>query len=267
MGQVLSCPGLVYVKWDMNRALTDVWSGALPADRQGEVCHRYVLAVYELLERVRRDYPHLLIEGCAGGGGRFDAGMLYYTPQIWCSDNTDALDRLGIQCGTSFAYPAGTVGAHVSAVPNGQTCRSIPMETRGVVAMAGTFGYELDVRRCTEEEKAVIRHQIAFFKEHWDVIQNGDAYRLTDAFRPGSFTAWQQVSADRRRSLVSLVTGGASSNPPFAVLRLKGLDPELNYRINGGEERWPGDALMAAGWPVPRLPGDYQALQLWLEAE
>lgn len=181
--------------------------------------------------------------------------------------NTDALDRLGIQCGTSFAYPAGTVGAHVSAVPNGQTCRSIPMETRGVVAMAGTFGYELDVRRCTEEEKAVIRRQIAFFKEHWDVIQNGDAYRLTDAFRPGPFTAWQQVSADRRRSLVSLVTGGASSNPPFAVLRLKGLDPELNYRINGGEERWPGDALMAAGWPVPYLPGDYQALQLWLEAE
>ena len=267
MGQVLSCPGLVYVKWDMNRALTDVWSGALPAARQGEVCHRYVLAVYELLERVRRDYPHLLIEGCAGGGGRFDAGMLYYTPQIWCSDNTDALDRLGIQCGTSFAYPAGTVGAHVSAVPNGQTCRCIPMETRGVVAMAGTFGYELDVRRCTEEEKAVIRRQIAFFKEHWDVIQNGDAYRLTDAFRPGPFTAWQQVSADRRRSLVSLVTGGASSNPPFAVLRLKGLDPELNYRINSREERWPGDALMAAGWPVPYLPGDYQALQLWLEAE
>ncbi len=264
---VLSSADVRYVKWDMNRSLTDVYSAALPPERQGEVYHRYVLGVYEMLGRMRRDYPHILIEGCAGGGGRFDGGMLYYTPQIWCSDNTDAIDRLRIQYGTSFCYPVSTMGAHVSVVPNEENGRVTPMETRGVVAMAGTFGYEMDLGRCTEEDREIIRRQTAFFKEHDALLREGDYYRLTSPFEQGPYTAWEQVSPDRQEALVSLVTGATRAAPSFAVLRLKGLDPAARYRINGGEELWSGDVLMAAGYPLPVLRGDYQSLQLYLRAE
>ncbi len=265
--RVLDSAEISYIKWDMNRSLTDVWSAALPADRQGEAYHRYVLGVYDLLERLHRDYPGLLIEGCSGGGGRFDAGMLYYTPQIWCSDNTDAIDRLRIQCGTSFCYPVSTVGAHVSAVPNGQTNRSTSMETRGVVAMCGTFGYEMDLGRCTAEEKETVRQQVCTFKERCRLIQEGDYYRLTDPFHNRDYTAWQHVSPDRREALVSLVTGSTWAAKPFLTLRLKGLDPNALYRVNGGERRYSGDQLMYAGYPIPPQRGDYQAVQLYLEAE
>ncbi len=145
----------------MNRSLTDVWSASLPPERQGEVYHRFVLGVYEVLERMRRDFPNLLIEGCCGGGGRFDGGMLYYTPQIWCSDDSDAIDRLRIQYGTSFCYPPDTMGAHVSAVPNEQNGRVTPLQTRGIVAMSGAFGYEMDLSKCTDEEKEAVREQVA----------------------------------------------------------------------------------------------------------
>ena len=263
---VLSNADISYVKWDMNRSLTEVWSAALPADRQGEVYHRYVLGVYEFAERLRRDFPYILMEGCSGGGGRFDGGMLYYTPQIWCSDNTDAVDRLRIQYGTSFCYPVSTMGAHVSAVPNGTTGRVMPMETRGVAAMHGTFGYEMDLSKCTPEEKETVRRQTVFFKEHYELIQDGDYYRLSDPFRNDSYTAWEHVSRDRREALVNLVTGVFHGAPPFLTLRVKGLDPALRYRING-EGSWSGDVLMQAGWPLPILSGDYQALQLYLEAE
>ena len=263
---VLSSADISYVKWDMNRSLTEVWSAALPADRQGEVYHRYVLGVYEFAERLRQDFPHLLIEGCCGGGGRFDGGMLYYTPQIWCSDNSDAIDRLRIQYGTSFCYPVSTMGAHVSAVPNGTTGRVTPMETRGVVAMHGTFGYEMDLGRCTQEEKEIARRQTAFFKEHYDLIQDGGYYRLSDPFTD-PYTAWEHVSHDKKEALVSLVTGSFRGAPPFLTLRLKGLDPSARYRVNGGDELWPGDVLMAAGYPLPILLGDYRSLQLYLTAE
>ncbi len=262
---VLSSADISYVKWDMNRSLTEVWSPALPANRQGEVYHRYVLGVYEFAERLHRDFPHILIEGCCGGGGRFDGGMLYYTPQIWCSDNTDAIDRLRIQYGTSFCYPVSTMGAHVSAVPNGTTGRLTPMETRGVVAMHGTFGYEMDLSRCTPEEKEVVRRQIARFKAHYDLIQDGDYYRLSDPFRDGPYTAWEHVSRDKREALVSLVTGPFRGAPPFLSLRVRGLDPALRYRVNGGEI-YGGDALMAAGYPLPMFSGDYQSMQLHLTA-
>ena len=262
---VLSSADISYVKWDMNRSLTEVWSPALPANRQGEVYHRYVLGVYEFAERLHRDFPHILIEGCCGGGGRFDAGMLYYTPQIWCSDNTDAMDRLRIQYGTSFCYPVSTMGAHVSAVPNGTTGRLTPMETRGVVAMHGTFGYEMDLSRCTPEEKEVVRRQVARFKAHYDLIQDGDYYRLSDPFRDGPYTAWEHVSRDKREALVSLVTGPFRGAPPFLSLRVRGLDPALRYRVNGGEI-YGGDALMAAGYPLPMFSGDYQSMQLHLTA-
>lgn len=264
--QVLGSAEISYVKWDMNRSLTDVWSAALPADRQGELFHRFVLGVYDILEQMRRDFPNILIEGCCGGGGRFDAGMLYYTPQIWCSDNTDAIDRLRIQYGTSFCYPVSAMGAHVSAVPNAQTGRCVSMETRGVVAMAGTFGYEMDLNHTTPEERETIRRQVAFFKEHYGLIQRGDYYRLSDPFRD-PVAAWEQVSPDGREALVSIVSGPAHAAVPFRSLRLKGLDPDADYRVNGGEELWPGSVLMAAGWPVPIPTGDYQSAQLYLKAE
>ena len=262
---VLDSGDISYVKWDMNRSISDVWSAALPADRQGEVFHRYTLGVYEMLDQMRQDYPGLLIEGCTGGGGRFDAGMLYYTPQIWCSDNTDAVDRLGIQYGTSFCYPVSAMGAHASAVPNAQTGRQVSMETRGVVAMSGTFGYEMDLSQTTQEEREVIQTQVAFFKEHYDLIQKGDYYRLTDPFQYGPYTAWEHVSPDKREALVSLVSGPARSSEPFRILRLKGLDPALRYRVNG-EGCWPGDLLMEAGWPLPLFRDDYQPMQLYLSA-
>lgn len=262
---VLSSAPVSYVKWDMNRSLATVWSAQLPPERQGEVCHRYVLGLYDMLEQMRRDFPRMLIEGCSGGGGRFDAGMLYYTPQIWCSDNTDAIDRLRIQYGTSFCYPVSTIGAHVSAVPNAQTGRTVPMETRGVVAMHGTFGYELDPDQVSPEEREVICRQTAFFKEHQALIHQGDYYRLSDPFQNGPYTAWEQVSRDRREALVSLVWSGIQGAPPFRSLRLKGLDPDLDYRVNG-EGVWPGDVLMEAGWPLPLPWDDYQAFQLYLSA-
>ena len=263
--QVLSSAPVAYVKWDMNRSLSGVWSAALPPRRQGEVYHRCVLGVYEMLERMRTDFPHILIEGCCGGGGRFDGGMLYYTPQIWCSDNTDAIDRLRIQYGTSFCYPVCTMGAHVSAVPNEQNGRITPLETRGITAMSGAFGYELDLSKCTPEEKACIRRQIETYKARWELLQLGDYYRLTDPFREGPYTAWAQVSPDRREALVSVVFGGARAVSPFRVLKLKGLDPGARYQVDGAG-CWGGDALMYAGFPLPTVKGDYQAVQLHLTA-
>ena len=263
---VLDSTEIVYVKWDMNRSFTDVWSSALPPERQGETAHRCVLGLYDLLDRLRRAYPDLLIEGCSGGGGRFDLGMLYYTPQIWCSDNSDAIDRLRIQYGTSFCYPPSCVGAHVSASPNEQNGRVTPLETRGVVAMSGTFGFEMDLGRCTAEEKEIVRRQTAAFKAWAHLIREGDYYRLTPPFQAPGFTAWAHVAPDRREALVSLVTGSTWAAQPFITLRLKGLDAAAQYRINGGETLWSGDALMYAGYPVPPMKGDYQALQLHLEA-
>ena len=254
-----------YLKWDMNRGLAQVWSPSLPPERQGEVYHRYVLGVYDLLERFRREWPEVLLEGCAGGGGRFDAGMLYYTPQIWCSDNTDAIDRLTIQYGTSFAYPPCTMGAHVSVAPNHQNGRVTPLDTRGVVAMSGTFGYELDPRKLSQEEKETVARQIGTYKSLWHLANQGDYYRLTPP--GGAHTAWEHVSEDRREALVCLVTERLCAAPPFRVLKLRGLDPALRYRINGGGELWPGDHLMLAGYPLPMLLGDYQSLRLHLTAE
>lgn len=263
---VLSGAEVSYVKWDMNRSLAAVWSAALPPERQGEVYHRYVLGVYDMLERMRRDFPDVLIEGCSGGGGRFDLGMLYYTPQIWCSDNTDAIDRLRIQYGTSFCYPVCTMGAHVSAVPNAQTGRSVSMETRGVAAMHGTFGYEMDPAEISPEEREIILRQTAFFKEHQELIFRGDYYRLSDPFQNGPYTAWEHVSPDRREALACVVYGPAQGGAPLRNLRLKGLDPERRYRVNG-EGPYPGSALMEAGWPLPLPWGDYQSWQFCLTAE
>lgn len=263
--RVLDSAPIAYVKWDVNRSLADVWSAALPADRQGEVYHRYILGVYEMMDRLRRDYPQILLEGCAGGGGRFDAGMLYYTPQIWCSDNTDAIDRLRIQYGTSFCYPVCAVGSHVSAVPNVHTGRTTSIETRGVVAMSGTFGYEMDLGRCTEDEKQAVRRQIAFFKRHCRLIQQGVYDRLSSP--DDAFTAWQQTAPDGGEALVSVVWGPVHAAGPFRAVRLRGLVPGARYRVNEGGLLYTGAALMAAGLPLPLPQSDYQAWQFYLQAE
>lgn len=264
--QVLRNADIRYLKWDFNRSLSDVWSVALPPERQGEVYHRYILGLYDMLERFHRDFPDLLIEGCSGGGGRFDAGMLYYTPQIWCSDNTDAIDRLRIHYGTSFCYPVSSMGSHVSAVPNGQTGRTTPLETRGIVAMSGAFGYELDLSEASPEERAIMKRQNEDYHKYYNLIHFGDYYRLTNPFENERYTAWEHVSEDKREALVSLVKGTARAALPCLTLRLRGLDESLRYRVNG-EGSWLGGTLMHAGYPIPTGGGDYRAIQLHLTAE
>ena len=165
ISKVLNSADISYVKWDMNRSICDWYTACLSSGNQGEMPHRYVLGLYELLERLTAAFPDILLEGCSGGGGRFDAGMLYYCPQIWCSDDTDAYERTKIQYGTSFFYPISAVGSHVSAVPNHQTGRVTPIETRAVTAMAGSFGYELDLNTLSDAEKQKVREQIACFKK------------------------------------------------------------------------------------------------------
>ena len=255
--QVLDSARVEYVKWDFNRSISDVYCAALPADRQGEVSHRYVLGLYDFLEKLNRRYPDMLIEGCSGGGGRFDAGMLYYTPQIWCSDDTDAIERLKIQYGTSFAYPISTVGAHVSACPNHQTGRITPLSTRATVAMAGTFGYELDPLKLSEEEKDQIREQIRTFKGYYDLIQQGEYYRLTNPFVDEVYNAWEFARADGSEALVSVVATKLYANEAPVYVKLRGLKEDKIYRVNG--ERYLGAALMYAGFLMPDASEEYQS--------
>ncbi len=262
---ILKQANIEYIKWDMNRHLANVYSSELPANRQGEVYHRYVLGLYDLLERLVTENPNVLFEGCSGGGGRFDAGMLYYTPQIWTSDNTDPVDRLFIQYGTSFCYPVSSMGAHVSAIPNHQTGRVTPLNTRGVVAMSGTFGYELDINKMTEEEKEVVKVQVETYKRNYDTINYGDYYRLTSPYGKERFVAWQFVSKDKKKSLVNFVLTKPEHNPPILHMKLQGLEPKKVYKVVGSEECYTGEALMKAGYRVKEQFGDYTALQVELE--
>ena len=252
-----------YVKWDMNRSIADVFSGET---EQGKVTYQYVLGVYDFLERLLQKYPDILLEGCSGGGGRFDAGMLYYTPQIWCSDNTDALDRLRIQYGTSFFYPASAVGSHVSAVPNHQTGRSVILHTRGVVAMAGAFGYELDPEKLTAEEKEAVREQIRQYRSREELIRRGRYYRLSDPFT-AAYTAWMFVSKDRSRALLSVVMLEMHGNMTVSYVKLKGLDAASVYRDTESGRRYYGADLMEAGLPMPVELKAYPAYQIELIRE
>jgi len=272
--------GIDYVKWDMNRNMTDVYSRALPPERQREAGHRYILGVYDLLERLTSEFPEVLFEGCAGGGGRFDAGMLYYSPQIWCSDDTDAIERLTIQWGTSVGYPASAMGAHVSVCPNQQTGRTVPFGTRGVVAMSGAFGYELDPRRLTEEERALVRSQIDRYHRWQALILRGRCYRLGDG--RGDFAAWEFAEEDGSRALVSVVVTRTRANTHGEHIRLRGLRPDARYRLSefhiegqrivlesarldrasATERVLTGASLMYAGYTLPPLQGDYPSAQL-----
>lgn len=262
MCAVLDSAKIEYVKWDFNRSVANCYSRALPPERQGEVGHRFLLGTYQLLERLLARYPDLMIEGCSGGGGRFDAGILYYCPQIWCSDDTDAVERLEIQRGTSYGYPVSTMGAHVSASPNHQTGRVTPLRTRGIVAQSGTFGYELNPERMTEEEKEEIRAQVEAYQRYAGLIRNGDYYRLNELEDGKDYSAWMFAAKDGSEALVNLVFTHTRANGPFPHVRLRGLIPEAAYRLEGEERIFSGAALMYAGYSFPQAWGDYDARQL-----
>ena len=202
---VISSANIEYVKWDMNRQLTDIGSVEFTGDRQGELAHRYVLGVYELQERLVNDFPDLLLENCSGGGARFDPGMLYYSPQIWCSDDTDAIERLSIQEGTELIYPLSTMGAHVSDCPNHTVGRSTPFMTRAHVALAGTFGYELDITKISEEERAMIPEQVSMYHKYNDLVREGDYYRVASYRENGLYDCWMVVAKDKSEALVTYV--------------------------------------------------------------
>ena len=261
---VLKSANVEYVKWDMNRSICDVYSAVLPKERQGEVYHRYVLGIYDLMERFTSSFPNILFEGCSGGGGRFDPAILYYSPQIWCSDDTDGIERLEIQYGTSFFYPISAVGSHVSAIPNHQTGRRTQLATRGVVAMAGSFGYEMDLNLLTEDEKEAVKAQVEDYKKYYDLIHNGDYYRLASPQGDSGFTAWQFVSGDKTRTLLNLVITHVRANAPDLWFKLRGLDPEKRYRLEENGRIYSGSALMNAGISIPMIMGDYPAVQMVL---
>ena len=250
LSDLLRSHDIRYVKWDMNRSLTDVYSRVLSPERQGEAAHRYMLGLYGLLERLTTEFPQVLFEGCSGGGGRFDAGMLHYFPQIWCSDDTDAIERLKIQYGTSFGYPIRTMGSHVSAVPNHQTGRSTPLNTRGIVAMSGSFGYELDPGKLNEAEKEEIRGQIERFFQHRDLVFYGDHYRLTNAMTDDYYTAWQFAAKDGSAALLNVVVVAPKANPYPIHVWLKGLEPEGMYRQTETGDIYSGVALMYGGYTL-----------------
>ena len=256
MSDVLHSADISYVKWDMNRSISDWYTRTLPADRQGEMPHRYVLGLYALLERLTAAFPDVLFEGCSVGGGRFDAGMLYYCPQIWCSDDTDAYERTKIQYGTSFFYPVSAVGSHVSTVPNHQTGRITPFETRGTVAMAGSFGYELDLNLLSDGEKQEVAEQIRQFKTYGPLIHNGKYYRLTNPMAEDA-ALWEFAAQDGSEVLVQGMLFHAEANVLRRTVQLRGLDAEKRYRLDGTEQVYTGAALMAGGVLLPKAWGDY----------
>lgn len=258
---ILDSADIYYVKWDINRSITDIWSNALPPERQGEVYHRYILGVYRVMDEIILTHPDILFEGCSGGGGRFDPAMLYYQAQYWVSDNNNPIDRLKLHYGTSFVYPPCTMGAHIS-----DSGRFVPLETKAVVAMGGTFGYELDATHLSAEEKERCRKQSELFRKYYPVIMKGDYYRLSNPFLPGNLTAWQNVSKDKKTSLLSVVVTNLTCNGPQEYIKAKGLQPDMMYHINGSERLYSGAVLMNAGIPIEREVPEYTAFQFYLEA-
>ena len=259
VASILRSANIEYVKWDMNRQLSDIGSYGLPADRQGELYHRYVLAVYEMQERLVTEFPHLLLENCSGGGARFDPGMLYYSPQIWCSDDTDAVERLKIQESTAMIYPLSTMGAHVSDCPNHTVGRVTPFETRGHVALAGTFGYELDITKIPEEDRQMIPKQVAMYHKYNDLVRSGDYYRIASYQENHYFDCYEVVSKDKSEALVTFVQVINRPNYKSRRITLKGLDPQKNYCLEGEDTVYAGDTLMYAGILIQNPWGDFQS--------
>lgn len=259
LSDILSSAPITYVKWDMNRHMTDVGSAALPPERQRETAHRYILGLYKIMEEITKRFPNILFESCSSGGGRFDAGMLYYMPQTWTSDNTDAICRLKIQYGTSLVYPPITMGAHVSSVPNHQVGRITPLETRGYVAMSGNFGYELDLTKLTDEEKTVVKQQITLYKEIRPLIQFGRFYRIFNPF-DGNEAAWNFVSEDRSEAVASYFKVLSEPAAPIRTIKFKGLNPDYVYQNVETGELFGGDELMNVGITLPIIKQDFLSL-------
>lgn len=255
MAKILREAPISYIKWDMNRNITEGFSNGLSPEKQGEFMHRYILGVYDLYDRLTNEFPEILFESCSGGGNRFDPGLLYYAPQAWTSDDTDAIERLKIQYGTSMVYPISCMGSHVSAVPNHQVNRVTPLETRAAVAYFGTFGYELDVTKMTEEEKTQVKEQIQFFKKYRRLISSGTFYRLISPFEgDGNQTAWTIVSEDKKEAIVAYYRVLCRPSEPYRRIKLQGLNSDICYCIEGDKETHYGDELMNFGI---RLNEDY----------
>lgn len=261
VSKILESANISYVKWDMNRNMTEVGSLELTSERQRETAHRYILGLYRVMEEITSRFPNVLFESCSGGGGRFDPGMLYYMPQTWTSDDTDAIERLKIQFGTSMVYPPISMGCHVSAIPNHQANRTTPLETRGVSAMAGNFGYELDITKLSEEEKEELKEQISLYKEIRETVQFGTLYRLKSPFNSNE-VAWMMISEDKNEVVVSYVRQWALVNESFSNLKLTALDKDSEYEIIGEDIVLSGDELMYIGLNIPELYGDYVS-KLW----
>lgn len=278
MAGIIRKTRLTYIKWDMNRNITDAYSAALGLNQQGEFFHRYILGVYSLYEKLTNEFPEVLFESCAGGGGRFDPGMFYYAPQAWTSDDTDAVERLKIQYGTSLVYPIYSMGSHVSAAPNHQTMRSTSIDTRANTAYFGTFGYELNPLELSEEERMIIKEQVQFYKRHRKLVRDGDFYRLLSPFENNE-TAWMIVSKDKSEALVGWYKVLATPNSKKQqVLGLKGLDTNILYEIENRGEAFYGDELMYHGITLPtefngsnhhkaKRGGDYQSTVYYLKAK
>ena len=246
LDKVISSSKISYIKWDMNRSLSEVYSSYHKASEQGKIMHKYVLGVYKLYEKLIKKHPNILFESCASGGSRFDPGMLYYAPQAWTSDDTDAIERLQIQYGTSIVYPISSMGSHVSDIPNNQVFRNTPIETRANVAYFGTFGYELDVTKLTKIEKELIQNQIKFMKENRELIQYGSFYRLLSPFE-GNETAWMVVSEDKNKAIVAYYRTLQKVNQPYKRVKLIGLCPNKKYKVSINNYKAYGDELMNLG--------------------
>lgn len=253
ISKVLSENDISYVKWDKNREMTEYYSANLPADRQGEVNHRYILGFYDLAERLTKAFPNVFFEGCAGGGGRFDGGAMYYFPQIWTSDDTDALERTKIQWGSSMCYPLSTMSCHVSACPNHQTRRMTPFETRGAIASLGATGYELDLSKLSDDEKQQVKTQIDSYKQIDDIVLTGDLYRITNPFTTNYFCE-MVVSKDKRRAYVVGERFRGDPSDHDRVVKLLGLDENKTYLVKELNVKASGKALMTVGLLYPRLP-------------
>ena len=259
VASILRSANIAYVKWDMNRQLSDLGSSYLPKERQQELFHRYVLGVYELQERLVTEFPDLLLESCSGGGARFDPGMLYYSPQIWCSDNTDAVERLMIQEGSALIYPLSVIGAHVSDCPNHSVGRVTPFETRGHVALAGTFGYELDITKIPEEDRALIPEQTATYNKYRHLIQQGEYYRIASYRENHKYDCWALSSQDKKEVLVTYVQVLGVPNSHSRKVFLRGFDPKTTYRLEGTEETYTGEMLMKGGFLMKDFWGDFKS--------
>lgn len=264
ISSILATTPISYVKWDMNRHMTETGSVNLPPERQRETAHRYMLGVYKVMEKITTDFPHILFESCSGGGGRFDPGMLYYMPQTWTSDNTDAIERLKIQYGTSYAYPMSSMGSHVSAVPNHQVNRKTSMDVRGHVAMSGNLGYELDVTKSSEEELQIMSSQIEKYKQIRSIVQFGEFYRLSSPFTSNN-TAWIYVTEDKKEAVFVYISVLAQPNAPFKKIKLNGLASDKKYYIEELKRSYYGDELMNAGLNVEHPHGDFSSILFTLK--